>query len=145
MTNKVLMVDLSRAYDSITKMMQYNFNYKNFTAITDRVKKLWVVIETKRDEWMKEKDLYSKFETEHNRIEKEVSEEMKDKTAPNYQEEYNKEVTKRMNAYMDPYMNDFIQQVQVDVEPLEYVFQADLPAYVNLYMKESLVVNFKAK
>lgn len=145
MTNKVLMVDLSRAYDSITKMMQYNFNYKNFTAISEWIKDMWVLIETKRDEWMKEKDLYSKFETEHNRIEKEVSEEMKDKTAPNYQEEYNKEVTKRMNAYMDPYMNDFIQQVQVDVEPLEYVFQADLPAYVNLYMKESLVVNFKAK
>lgn len=145
MTNKVLMVDLSRAYDSITKMMQYNFNYKNFTAISGWIKDMWVLIETKRDEWMKEKDLYSKFETEHNRIEKEVSEEMKDKTAPNYQEEYNKEVTKRMNTYMDPYMNDFIQQVQVDVEPLEYVFQADLPAYVNLYMKESLVVNFKAK
>lgn len=145
MTNKVLMVDLSRAYDSITKMMQYNFNYKNFTAISEWIKDMWVLIETKRDEWMKEKDLYSKFETEHNRIEKEVSEEMKDKTAPNYQEEYNKEVTKRMNTYMDPYMNDFIQQVQVDVEPLEYVFQADLPAYVNLYMKESLVVNFKAK
>lgn len=145
MTNKVLMVDLSRAYDSITKMMQYNFNYKNFTAISEWIKDMWVLIETKRDEWMKEKDLYSKFETEHNRIEKEVSEAMKDKTAPNYQEEYNKEVTKRMNAYMDPYMNDFIQQVQVDVEPLEYVFQADLPAYVNLYMKESLVVNFKAK
>lgn len=145
MTNKVLMVDLSRAYDSITKMMQYNFNYKNFTAISEWIKDMWVLIETKRDEWMKEKDLYSKFETEHNRIEKEVSEAMKDKTAPNYQEEYNKEVTKRMNTYMDPYMNDFIQQVQVDVEPLEYVFQADLPAYVNLYMKESLVVNFKAK
>lgn len=62
---------------------------------------------------MKEKELYSKFETERNRIEKEIDKEMKDKTAEDYEKKKTEELNKRMQAVIDPYMQEFIDTVNV--------------------------------
>lgn len=142
MQKQVLMSDLSAAYDQLGKMLQYNFNYENFENLTNWLKSMWVIIETKRDEWMKERDLYAKFEVEHNRIEKEVDKKMKKKSDPDYEKNFKEEVTRQMNGVMDPYMNEFISTVKVDIECLEYKFQENLPAYVNLFMRDNMCINF---
>ena len=55
-----------------------------------------MIIQTERDKYMREKELYAKFETERNKIEKELDKEMKDKTAPDYQQKKTEELNKRM-------------------------------------------------
>ena len=62
---------------------------------------------------MKQKELYSKFETERNKIEKEIDKKMKDKTDPDYQSKKTEELNKRMQAIIDPYMQEFIDTVNV--------------------------------
>ncbi|MBR6906967.1 hypothetical protein IKN40_00195 [bacterium] len=94
---------------------------------------------------MKEKDLYSKFETERNRVEKEIDKELKDKTDPEYLNKKNEELNKRMQAVIDPYMNEFIETTTVDeneYKVLKYKFQETVPAYVNMYMLQNACVEF---
>lgn len=143
--DKVYLIrDISIAYEWIQKMLQYNFNSENFHNIVDWIKDTGQLIQVKRDEWMKEKELYSKFETERNRIEKELDKEMKDKTDPDYLTKKNDELNKRMQAIIDPYMNEFIEWTipEDEYKPLEYKFQETVPAYVNMYMLQSNCVNF---
>lgn len=140
-----LIKDLSLAYEWIQKMLQYNFNEWNFKAITEWIHSTWQLIQIKRDEWMKEKDLYSKFETERNRVEKEIDKELKDKTDPEYLNKKNEELNKRMQAVIDPYMNEFIETTTVDeneYKVLKYKFQETVPAYVNMYMLQNACVEF---
>ena len=125
--------DISTAYEWIQKMLQYNFNQSNFENISKWLKDTWLLIQVKRDEWMKEKDLFAKFEVERNKIEKEVEKELKDKTAEDYQQKKTEELNKRMQWVVDPYMAQFIDEVTVDdFNKLEFKFQDNLPAYVNI-------------
>lgn len=137
--------DISTAYEWIQKMLQYNFNATNFENISTWIKDTWMLIQKKRDEWMKEKELYSKFETERNKIEKEIDKEMKDKTASDYQSKKTEELNKRMQEIIDPYMQEFIDTVTVgwdEFKILSYHFQETVPAYVNMYMQQNVCVNF---
>ena len=103
-----------------------------------------MVIQTERDKWMKEKELYSKFETERNKIEKEIDKEMKDKTVPDYQQKKTEELNKRMQEIIDPHMQEFIDTVIVkDFKQLNYTFQETVPAYVNMFMEQNVCVAFK--
>lgn len=140
---KATIRDISTAYESIQKMLQYNFNKDNFENISKWLKDTGLLIQVKRDEWMKEKDLFSKFETERNRVEKEIDKELKDKTDPEYHNKKNEELNKRMQLVIDPYMEQFIDEVVVeDFEELEFQFQNNLPSYVNMYMKDNSCVKF---
>lgn len=140
---KATIRDISTAYESIQKMLQYNFNQDNFDNISKWLKATWLLIQVKRDEWMKEKDLFAKFETERNRIEKEVDKELKDKTAEDYHQKKTEELNKRMQWVVDPYMAQFIDEVVVDdFKALKFKFQDNLPAYVNMYMQDNSCVEF---
>lgn len=139
MEQAYLIKDITMAYDWVQKMLQYNFNKENFIAITNWIKETWQLIQAKRDEWMREKWLYQKFETERNRIEKEIDKEMKDKTAPDYQQKKTEELNKRMQNIIDPYMSEFIEWTisASEYTPLKYEFQDTVPAYVNMYMQQN--------
>lgn len=145
MEKTYLIKDISTAYEWIQKMLQYNFNSVNYENITKWIKNTWLLIQQERDDWMKERGLYSKFETERNKIEKEIDKEMKDKTASDYQQKKTEELNKRMQAIIDPYMQEFIDTVTVGwdkFKPLSYHFQDTVPAYVNMFMEQNVCVNF---
>ena len=102
-----------------------------------------MIIQTERDKYMREKELYAKFETERNKIEKEIDKEMKDKTAPDYQQKKTEELNKRMQWIIDPYMQEFIDTTTVEFKKLNYTFQETVPAYVNMFMEQNICVAFK--
>ena len=138
--------DISTAYEGIQKMLQYNFNAINYENISKWIKETWLLVQQERDEWMKQKELYSKFETERNKIEKEIDKKMKDKTDPDYQSKKTEELNKRMQAIIDPYMQEFIDTVNVwgdKYKELSYTFQDSVPAYVNMFMEQNPCVAFK--
>lgn len=143
MPEMISIKDISTAYEWIQKMLQYNFNALNYENISKWMKETWVVIQSERDKWMKDKELYSKFETERNKIEKEIDKEMKDKTAEDYQQKKTEELNKRMQAVIDPHMQEFIDTVMVkDFKKLSYHFQETVPAYVNMFMEQNVCVDF---
>lgn len=143
MPEMISIKDISTAYEWIQKMLQYNFNALNYENISKWMKETWVVIQSERDKWMKDKELYSKFETERNKIEKEINKEMKDKTAEDYQQKKTEELNKRMQAVIDPHMQEFIDTVMVsDFKKLSYHFQETVPAYVNMFMEQNVCVDF---
>lgn len=146
METSYLIKDISTAYEGIQKMLQYNFNAINYENISKWIKETWFLIQQKRDEYMKEKNLYSKFETERNKIEKELDKEMKDKSSPDYQQKKTEELNKRMQAIIDPYMQEFIDTAIVkwsEYKELSYTFQDTVPAYVNMFMEQNNCVAFK--
>ncbi len=139
----ILVKDLSTAYEWVQKMLQYNFNALNYENISKWIKETWMIIQTERDKYMREKELYAKFETERNKIEKELDKEMKDKTAPDYQQKKTEELNKRMQWIIDPYMQEFIDTTTVEFKKLNYTFQETVPAYVNMFMEQNICVAFK--